>query len=213
MSDIDLDLGHTRLIIEACKEHELLRNQAAYVLATAYWESARTMEPVKEAFWLSEQWRKKNLHYYPYYGRGYVQLTWESNYRFASNQIGDDLVSNPDLALVPEDAMEILVLGCRDGWFTRAHKTNGWDPGYRLENFITLQKSNFVEARKIVNGMDKANTIAGIAEDYDAMLVIEGYGVDDKPELRSPDDILDEYITHPEVNGWKYESALVLRDN
>ncbi|MEO0080462.1 MAG: glycoside hydrolase family 19 protein, partial [candidate division WOR-3 bacterium] len=71
--------------------------QIAYVVATAEWETGKTFKPVKEAFWLSEEWRKKNLRYYPYYGRGYVQLTWESNYRKYSKILGIDLVGNPDL--------------------------------------------------------------------------------------------------------------------
>ena len=40
---MDLKLGHTQLIIDTAKEYGLLRNQLAYVLATAYWETARTM--------------------------------------------------------------------------------------------------------------------------------------------------------------------------
>lgn len=58
-----------------------LKSQIAYVLATVEWETAKTFKPVREAFWLSEAWRKKNLRYYPFYGRGYVQLTWEKNYK------------------------------------------------------------------------------------------------------------------------------------
>jgi hypothetical protein len=45
---MNLNLGDTRLIIDACKSAGLLRNQAAYVPATAYWETARTMKPVRE---------------------------------------------------------------------------------------------------------------------------------------------------------------------
>lgn len=169
---MNLDLGDTRLIIAKCKEHGLLRNQAAYVLATALWETAQTMKPVREAFWLSEDWRKQNLRYYPWYGRGYVQLTWERNYREAGNKIGVALTDDPDLAMAPEHAAVILVQGMKDGWFT----------GMRLDNYITLQASDFVEARRVVNGTDKAETIAGIAKDYDeALLKLERYGVEDEP--------------------------------
>ena len=66
---IDMDLGDTRLILSACMQQGLLRNQAAYVLATAYWETNRTMKPVEEAYWLSEEWRRKNLRYYPWHGQ------------------------------------------------------------------------------------------------------------------------------------------------
>ena len=60
----------------------------AYGLATAYHETAYTMQPVVEAFWLSESWRERNLRYYPYHGRGYVQLTWKDNYERADNELG-----------------------------------------------------------------------------------------------------------------------------
>jgi len=162
----DLNLGDTRLILEACRKHGLLRNQTAYVLATAYWETARTMKPVQEAFWLSDEWRKKNLRYYPWHGRGYVQLTWEDNYRRAGDKIGVDLTKDPTLAMKPGNAAEILVLGMLEGWFT----------GKRLDQYITLKASNFVGARGIVNGTDKAQAIAEIARDYDDALKSKGYG-------------------------------------
>ena len=87
---MNLDLGDTRLLIEACKTHGLLRNQAAYVLATAYHETAHTMKPVRE--YGGETYLKKKK-YYPYVGMGYVQLTWDYNYKKASDKLGVDLVS------------------------------------------------------------------------------------------------------------------------
>lgn len=165
---VDLDLGDTRLIIDECKAHGLLRNQAAYVLSTALWETNHTVKPVREAYWLSENWRKRNLRYYPWYGRGYVQLTWERNYRYAGDKIGVDLITDADVALRPDVAAKVLVQGSLEGWFT----------GKKLADYITLQKSDFEGARRIINGTDKARTIAGIAREYDAALLAEGYGVD-----------------------------------
>ena len=72
---IDMNLGDTGLIVATCGQQGLLRNQAAYTLATAYWETNRTMKPVEEAYWLSDAWRKANLRYYPWHGRGYTQTT------------------------------------------------------------------------------------------------------------------------------------------
>jgi hypothetical protein len=164
---VNFKLGHTAAILKACKKYGLLRNQAAYVLATAYWETGRTMLPVKEAYWLSESWRRKNLRYYPWYGRGYVQLTWETNYRRAGRKLGVDMVADKDLALDPDIAAEVLVLGSKEGWFTK----------HKLSDHITLRKSGFTQARRIINGMDKASTIAGIARKYDAALKRRGYGV------------------------------------
>ena len=165
---VDLNLGDTRLIIAEAKAQGLLRNQLAYVLATALWETNHTVKPVVEAYWLSEAWRKRNLRYYPWHGRGYVQLTWKQNYEHAGRQLGIDLTTNPNAALVPETAAKILVRGSAEGWFT----------GKKLADYITLQKSDFEGARRIINGTDKARTIAGIAREYDAALLAEGYGVD-----------------------------------
>lgn len=179
MSAVDMDLGDTRLILSACMEQGLLRNQTAYVLATAYWETARTMEPVEEAFWLSEGWRKENLRYYPWHGRGYVQLTWERNYHKAKAETGVDIVTDPSAAMRPDVAAQTLVVGCRDGWFT----------GKRLDDYITLKSSNFRGARRVVNGTDKAAAIAEIAREYDATLKEMNYGVE--PDIPIANDRLD----------------------
>jgi len=181
----DLDLGDTRLIIETCKDFDLLRNQAAYVLATAFWETNRTMHPVQEAYWLSETWRKNNLRYYPWHGRGYVQLTWERNYVRAGKELHMDLTTNPAVAMEPTTAAEILVAGCKEGWFT----------GKKLRDYITLQQSDYKGARRIVNGTDKAAAIAGIAKDYDAALLAEGYGVTDDEPVTPP--VIDKPDTPP----------------
>lgn len=172
---MDLNLGYTRLIVDVASKHGLLRNQLAYVLATAYWETARTMKPVKEAYWVknAEAWRKRNLRYYPWYGRGFVQLTWEDNYIKAGRELGRDFITDPDAVMEPEASAEILVVGSRDGWFT----------GKKLSDYITLQKSDFRNARKIINRMDKASEIARIADEYDADLKAEGYG-EERPACR-----------------------------
>ena len=115
---MDLTLGHTRLLVGECERQDLLRNQAAYVLATAFWETARTMKPVVEAFWKTDAWRRQNLRYYPWHGRGFVQLTWEKNYQRAARETGQPLDKNPDLALQPDIAAAIIVAGMREGWFT-----------------------------------------------------------------------------------------------
>lgn len=172
---MDLDKGYTRLIIRVAQERGLLRNQLAYVLATAWHETAHTMKPVKEAYWLSETWRKANLRYYPWYGRGFVQLTWRSNYEKAGQKLGRDFISDPEAVMEPEASAEILVVGSRDGWFT----------GKKLSDYITLQKSDYRGARRIINGTDKADLIAGYAKDYEADLKAIGYGernTSDAPE-------------------------------
>ena len=164
---MDLKLGHTQAIIDEATKSGLLRNELAYVLATAYWETARTMRPVKEAYWLNEVWRKNNLRYYPWYGRGYVQLTWETNYKKAAQKLGIPFDKNPDLALDAVHAAKVIIRGMKEGWFT----------GKKLSDYITLQKSDYVNARRIVNAMDKAAEIAHLARQYEKDLIRIGYGV------------------------------------
>lgn len=144
---------------------------AAYALATAWHETNETMQPVKEAYWLSEQWRKANLRYYPWYGRGYVQLTWEKNYRDASQALGlgQALISDPDLALDPEVAARVLVWGMEAGAFTRK----------ALKDYLPLSGKAgvgaFTEARRIINGTDKAEKIAKEAVNIQAALGAGGW--------------------------------------
>lgn len=177
---MDLNLGETRRLIASCKKHGLLRNQAAYLLATAYWETARTMRPVEEAFYLgskAEAYRQK-LRYAPWWGRGFVQLTWLENYQRAEKRLGVDLTTDPDRAMDPAISAEVIVLGMKEGWFT----------GKRLSDYITLTRSDFTNARRIVNDTDRAREIAALAVAYDKALLAEGYGVDgvDAPDDPTP---------------------------
>lgn len=175
---MDLSIGDTRLIIDACKARGVLRNQAAYVLATCWHESAHLIRPIYERG-ARDYFNKYepgtrigemlgNDHAgdgYLYRGRGYVQLTGRANYAKAGAKLGLDLIRLPDLALVPANAAQILVVGMLDGWFT----------GKSLSSYITLSSSDFVNARRIINGVDRADLIAGYAREYDALLKAEGY--------------------------------------
>lgn len=173
---MDKNLGDTQLIIDECKKQGLLRNQAAYILATAYHETAHKMKPIRELG--SETYLKKKA-YYPYVGMGYVQLTWKRNYELASKKFGVDFVKNPRLLLEPKYAAPILVLGSKEGWFT----------GKKLSDYMTLQKSDFEEARRIINGTDKAELIAGYANEYDRYLKEIGYGEKASSDGKSVDKV------------------------
>lgn len=138
-------------IVWECNQHNLkLKTQHAYVIATTEWETAQTFKPVREAFWLSEQWRKNNLRYYPYYGRGYVQLTWKSNYQKYSKILGIDAVNNPDIVMRENVSLFILCHGFKHGTFT----------GKKLEDYINSNKTDYINARRVINGTDKAREIA-----------------------------------------------------
>jgi putative chitinase len=133
-----------------------------YILATA-WHEAK-LRPVKER--RANKDRQPGLYelqskYWPsgYYGRGYVQLTWESNYQKMGDFIGADLVSTPDLALQPRYAAEIIVYGMMNGSFT----------GRKLGSYITLLSADYRNARRVVNATDQA----GLIRDYALQLQAE----------------------------------------
>jgi hypothetical protein len=128
----------------------------AYPLATTFLETNRTMQAVREAYWLSENWRKKNLRYYPFYGRGLVQLTWEENYRKMGKIFKVDLVGNPDLALDPDLAVKIMFEGMTKGESHIGDFTN-----LSLEDFFSDTKNDALHARRIINAMDRADEVAG----------------------------------------------------
>lgn len=160
---MNLKLGDTQLIIAECLKEGLLRNQAAYVLATAYHESAHTMKPIAE---MGSQAYLHSRRYWPYVGRGYVQLTWDYNYKKASSKLGVDFMAHPELLMQAQYAVPILVEGMKEGWFT----------GKKLSDYMDLQHSDFVNARREINGMDKASLIASYAVQYDNDLKAIGYG-------------------------------------
>lgn len=147
-------------------------NDGAYALATGFWETAQTMQPVKEAYWLSESWRRKNLRYFPWYGRGLIQTTWEDNYRRMGQEIGVDLIANPDLLLQWDYALPAMFVGMEKGLYT----------GKSFDDYIDdLDESDeedlreYVAARRIVNGTDKAQAIGKLALTFERGLKAAGY--------------------------------------
>lgn len=139
---------------------------AAYMLATAWHETNKTMQPVREAYWLSEDWRKKHLRYWPWYGRGYVQLTWESNYRKADSELDlrGSLVGNADRAMEPEIAAKIMRKGMDEGWFT------GVSLSAVLPSSGVATREQYMNARTIINGRDKADLVEDYAQAFERAL-------------------------------------------
>jgi hypothetical protein len=135
-------------------------SHCAYALGTAYHETNGTMQPVREAYWLSETWRRAHLRYYPWYGRGYVQLTWDTNYKRADTELGlgGALVKNLDLAMNPDIAAKIMRRGMDEGWFAGDGRGRHTLKRHLPSSPGTL--AQFEEARRIINGTDKALLIA-----------------------------------------------------
>ena len=139
----------------------------AYMLATVFHETASTMQPVKE-YGRGKGYdygRKLKMSRKPYetpnqiyYGRGHVQLTWYENYANMGKLLGIDLLNNPDLALDPIISTNIMIEG-----MTKAKSSFGDFTGKCLEQYLTKEKTDFLNCRRIINGKDKAELIAGYA--------------------------------------------------
>jgi hypothetical protein len=150
-------------------------NQRAYLFATTYHETARTMQPITEygSVRYFDKYDTGRLAAalgntpqadgdgYMYRGRGYVQITGKANYSKASKKLGVDLVKNPDLALNPSHAAKILINGCLEGWFT----------GKKLSDYLNSRTTDYINARRVVNGTDKASLIADYAKQFEKALL------------------------------------------
>lgn len=168
----------------ACRAWPL--SHAAYALATAYHETAGTMQPIKEMggpeylrrlyditgrdpHRAKANGNTKAGDGVRYCGRGYVQLTWKTNYLKAQIETGVPLVDNPDLAMRPDVAGKILEAGMREGWFT----------GRKLADYLPsagrATAAPFIAARRVINGSDKAEKIAGHALDFQDALRAGGW--------------------------------------
>lgn len=156
----------------------------AYILATTYHETAATMWPVEEygkgkgrvyGTWYKnskgeiysyKNGSKKTIYLksqydHLYYGRGFVQLTWWDNYNVIGKILGIDLVNNPQLVLEPEISAQILIEGMVNGKSSRGDFT-----GVSLETYFNKNKEDWINARKIINGLDKASLIAGYGKTF-----------------------------------------------
>lgn len=163
----------------------------AYMLGTAFHETGATMQPIKEYGNLAYFTRmydvqgkrpdvaKRMGNVRPgdgarYCGRGFVQLTWQLNYKRAGYILGIDLVNNPDLALKPDVAARIMFEGMTDALVIFEDSTSV-DPkfsftGRTLEQYFNAKTEDWINARRVINGLDHAGIIAETAQDFYAAL-------------------------------------------
>ncbi|WP_216362193.1 peptidoglycan-binding domain-containing protein [Vibrio parahaemolyticus] len=148
----------------------------AYAIVTAYHETAFTMKSI-------EEYGKGEGHSYgephevtgqTYYGRSYSQLTWYENYLKAQGQVYNrdfkvgevDFIYHPELVLEPYYGAQVTIFGMLNGWFT----------GKKLSDYWLADGSyDYVNARRIINGTDKAQTIAGYAREVESAILL-AYG-------------------------------------
>lgn len=150
------------VLLDAWEAHPDLtdRRWLAYMLATAKWETNHTMQPIAEIGKGQGRPYGVAVDGHVYYGRGYVQLTWRSNYAKMAALTGVDLVGHPELALEPKLAALILIEGMRGGLFT----------GVGLPHYFGATVDDPVNARRIVNGTDRAEEIAALHQSFLAAL-------------------------------------------
>lgn len=136
----------------------------AYMLATAWHETAKTMQPIEEIgkgrnYKYGKKIKHSGVAYnFPnvlYYGRGFVQLTWFENYQLMTRLLKLDLLNKPELALQMDVAVKIMFEG-----MMRGASSFGDFTGRCLEQYFNDAIDNPVAARKIINGTDKAELIA-----------------------------------------------------
>ena len=144
---------------------------AAYMLATVKEECANTWQPIEEIGMgqglpygdpVTVTDPNGNTYVNTYYGRGYPQLTGEDNYQQMGQNLnlGDQLLYHPELALDPTTSYNIMSFGMRNGSLT----------GVSLGDFINDSQTDYVDARRIINGLDNAGTIAGYAMTLESLL-------------------------------------------
>jgi len=150
---------------------EVATSWAVYMLATAEHETWRSFAPVEEVgkgqgkpYGVALRTVVENGNYQQnvYYGRGYVQLTWQANYARIGTAIGlgRQLVEHPELALQPETAYAVMSYGMAHGAFT----------GVGLPRYLNATSKDYVNARRVINGVDCAQQIAELAVAWELRL-------------------------------------------
>lgn len=147
----------TGALLDAIEAHPVTDIRwIAYMLATAYHETAHTMLPIAEYGHGGGHPYGREINGHRYYGRGYVQLTWDYNYKKMGEIVGAVLLSNPDLAMQPDIAAKIMLEGMIRGTFT----------GKKLADYFHDGVTDYAGARHIINGTDRAALIAGYAQQF-----------------------------------------------
>ena len=163
------------------------RRWLAYILATAFHETAYTMQPVRETLatsdsraveiletafasgrlsWVKTPYWRPDEDGRSWLGRGLVQLTHRRNYEAISEVTGIDLVAQPDRAMEMVPAVTILIEGMLRGSFT----------SHRLSDHLNEEREDWVNARRIVNGTDRAEKLAEYGRTFLAAIRLEQRG-------------------------------------
>lgn len=183
-------------ILTACVRARWPISYTAYALATAYLETAATMQPIKEMGGNAYFTRMYDINGArpkkarelgnltpgdgaKYAGRGYPQLTGKSNYAKLTKRLRElgiigndiDLVANPDLAMRPDIASAIMIVGMEEGLFTTRKLADD------LPENGPATLPQFVASRDIINGRDRQDDVADYAFQFQTGLLQAGYRI------------------------------------
>lgn len=146
--------------------------QLASFFAQCGHESMWGFAPIKEirAKYGTSLYNTQNKYWNSgFFGRGIIQITFKSNYELLSKYVGLNLVASPDLALNPEVSYVIASKGMQLGLFT----------GKKLNDYINKSKCDYYNARRIVNGTDRAKDIEYYSKCFES--VFKAAKLEDKP--------------------------------
>ena len=142
----------------------------AYMLATVWHETNKTMQPIEEIgkgknYRYGKKLKRNGTPYVMpnklYYGRGHVQLTWFENYELMSRLLKVDLLNTPELMFNMEISIKVMFEG-----MLRGSSSFGDFTGKCLEMYFNDKVNDAIGARKIINGTDKAELIATYHFDF-----------------------------------------------
>lgn len=175
---------------ERSYQHRTSLPQFAYCLATTKLETAHTMQPIKEHGNTAYFTRMYDINGArpakarelgnvnpgdgaKFCGRGDVQITGRSNYRKATKRLRElkiigpdtDFEKNPERVMQPDLACHIMFIGMEEGWFTSITLDRDID-----DSIDGDEHADFIRARRIINGTDKAAMIAGYGDNFLAAL-------------------------------------------
>ena len=142
-------------------ETQFSNEQIAYMLATVKHETAHTFQPIEERggynyfrYLIGKLDIRNLIEANKFKGRGYIQITGRTNYEKFSLILQDDFITNPLRVMLPEIAYKIMIYGFVNGSFT----------GKKLTDYIDGDKLDYYNARRCINGLDKAVLISGYAD-------------------------------------------------
>jgi putative chitinase len=176
----DANVDGLQRVVAYAEEHGIQINRVSYGCGTAFWETGGSCQPVEEGYYLGSSAKVKafqrKLRYYPFFGRGLVQCTWERNYRAAAKLLGlaeDYFVKYPSKLLQWEYSLPLLFKAMEVGLYTGKGFDDYIDD---LDEDDAEDRREYINARRIINGTDRAAKIADLSLKFEKALKAGLYG-------------------------------------